>query len=83
MKMMWCISCEKIVPVEEPISGHSIVQFVPDEGVDEVCFCEGPFVEFEADIDPDWDLNLEEPSGDELFIMNKNAEYLLLDLGIE
>lgn len=78
--MRWCIACEKMVAVEEPIEGHSVVEFVPDEGTQEIFWCEGAFVECEPPTnDPDFDLR-DEPSGDELLIMNKNAEDLLADL---
>ena len=36
-KLMYCLQCEEMVAVEEPIEGHSVVEFVPDEGQSEVC----------------------------------------------
>lgn len=77
MKMLYCIRCEKIVPVEEPIQGHSIIQFVPDEGIQEIFWCEGDFTRSAPEYDPDWDLQ-DEPDEEELALMDKSAEELRL-----
>jgi hypothetical protein len=81
MKMMYCIKCEQTVAVEEPVQGHTTM-ITPATRWDEAeyIFCQGPFEKVEPVEDPDWDLNLEEPNGDELFVMNMAAERLLLDL---
>jgi hypothetical protein len=80
MKMMYCLSCGEMVAVEEPIHGHTIVQFVLDAGEQEVFFCDGEFVECAPDeYDEDWELNLEEPSSSEVFQMNLAAKLLLED----
>lgn len=81
MTSMFCIFCEKTVLVEHPVEGHTVLEFIPDEGMQEVCFCEGPFAGCEPDeYDPDFDLNLEEPSSTEIYQINLTAKQLLLDL---
>lgn len=67
-----------MVAVEEPVEGHSIIQFVPDEGTQEVFWCEGGFTSSAPEIDDDWDLQ-NEPSQEELVLMNLAAEELLRD----
>lgn len=75
----WCANCEELVAVEDGIEGHTILV---GEFPFDVDFCDGPFYSCEPPmVDPDFDMQ-EEPSGDELFIMNKNAEELLYDLGM-
>lgn len=76
----WCINCEEWVAVEQPIEGHSVVQFVPDMGEIEVFFCEGPFAfTCPEEYDKDFDLNISEPDDSELIIMNINAQRLMGD----
>lgn len=83
MKKMYCAECEEMVVVEEPVEGHSRIIWDGDPKMQwDVMWCEGPFFDSEPPADdPDWDLQ-DEPTGDELFIMNKNAEELLQDLGV-
>lgn len=79
----WCANCEELVAVEDGVEGHTIM-ITPETRWDlpDIEFCSGPFYSCEPPmIDPDFDMQ-EEPSGDELFIMNKNAEELLYDLGV-
>jgi hypothetical protein len=78
MKLLWCIQCEQIVPVEEPIEGHSIIQFVPDAGEQEIFWCEGEFTSSAPVMSDDWDLQ-DEPSNEELAEMNLHAEEMLND----
>jgi len=81
MKMMWCIMCEQMVAIEEPVQGHTIIQFVPDAGEQEVFWCTGEFVDCAPDEDAyDFDLQ-DEPSQIGLAKMNLNAEEILQDLG--
>jgi hypothetical protein len=80
MKMMWCVTCEQMVAIESPVHGHTIVQFVPDAGEQEVFWCGGEFVECAPDeYDPDFEINLEEPFSSEVFQMNLAAQKLLED----
>ena len=82
-KLMYCLQCEEMVAVEEPIEGHSVVEFVPDEGQSEVLWCEGGFTTCPPEhSDPDWDMQ-DEPSQEELVRMNLAAEELLADLDLE
>lgn len=81
-KLMYCITCEKEVLVEEPIQGHSVVEFVPDKGRQEIFWCEGEFTESAPVEVPDWEIGLVEPTDDELNEMNLNAGLLLQDLGV-
>ena len=79
MKLLYCLRCEEIVPVEEPVQDHSIIQFVPDERTQEIFWCEGGFESCEPSyIDPDFDVQ-DEPSQIELVKMNLAAEQLLQD----
>ena len=74
MELKYCLTCEEVVAVESPIEGHTVIEFVPDEGQQEVLWCEGPFTNAPCpDVDPNWDLYLEEPAQEELAIMNANA----------
>ena len=80
MTIKFCIECGDKVLVDVD-GGHTRVIWTgaPEMRWD-VVFCNGPFEEVEPIEDPDWDLNLEEPTGDELFVMNMAADRLLLDL---
>lgn len=80
MEIKYCINCEAYVPVEFPIEGHSIIQFVPDEGTQEISWCEGEFTECAiTEVDPDWGMKLVEPTPAEMAIMNGHAEELYRD----
>ena len=80
MNIMWCINCEEYVAVEFPIEGHSVIQFVPDEGTQEIFWCEGEFTECAPyDIDPEWEMKLVEPTPAEMAFMDCNAEVLYQD----
>lgn len=80
-QIKYCIKCGEDVVVEDGVEGHTILQWFPGE-LPEVDFCEGPF----ATVQPpenlfdeeNWEL-VEEPTQEELAIMNLNAEVLYQD----
>lgn len=84
----YCLKCEKMVIVEDGgvngVEGHT--EFIPVWDVDkaeyEIEFCSGPFTTSPApdNFEEDWNLNLVEPSQEELAHMNLNAELLMQDL---
>lgn len=88
MEIKWCIECEKNVCVDVP-DGHTI--FVPDgNGEYEVDFCYGTFTScpppanfIDDGADGNWDLYLDEPTQEELAIMNCHAEELWQDFDYE
>jgi len=82
MELKYCIECGEDVIVEDGLEGHAIL--VGDFPF-EVDFCDGPFamVEPPVNFETDWDLNLTEPSPEELAIMSVNAEVLMQDFEAE
>ena len=84
MELRYCLECGRIVPVMIGTDGVELHTKLVYLGVDmpEVDLCDGPFalstppVNFEED----WDINLVEPSPEELAEMNLQAEMLLQEL---
>lgn len=73
--LRYCITCERIVATLDG-EFHTIIDW--DKNLVE---CDGPFA---LSTPPDnfgenWDIDLVEPDGDEMFIINRNAEQLLAD----
>jgi len=84
MNIKYCITCQKEVPVESPIEGHTVVEFVPDAGQQEVLWCEGPFTDTPCpEVDPNWEMDMVEPTDDELFLMAIAADHLMEDFEVE
>jgi hypothetical protein len=80
MNIRYCIACEEEIALDD-CSGHILVGDFPFE----VDYCEGPFALVPPPVafEDDWDLNLVEPTGDELFAMSMAADRLLADFGVE
>lgn len=83
MELRYCLECGRIVPVivdNEELEFHTKLVYL---GVDmpEVDLCDGPFATSTPpeNFESDWDIDLVEPDGDEMFIINHNAEQLLAD----
>lgn len=78
VELRYCISCDRIVAITSGWLGdvHTIV--AEDENLD---VCHGPFtLSTPPEDNPDWELNVEEPSPEELADMNLEAEILLQEL---
>lgn len=82
MNIRYCLACEETVTVENGVEGHTIL--VGDTLPFDVDFCDGPFTSSEPPVnfETDWDLDLVEPSAEELAVMDANAELFLVDLGL-
>lgn len=79
MKIMWCINCQEDVIVEDGIvEGHTVL--VGDFPY-EVDFCGGEFASVQPpeNFEEDWDLQVVEPTQEEMAIMNCHAEELMQD----
>lgn len=81
----YCLTCGRIVAVmDENADMHTVVWTDGDEYGCEtfIELCYGPFTMSTPpdNFDPDWDVNLEEPSQEELAEMNLEAERLLQEL---
>lgn len=78
MEIKYCIPCEEDVIVEDGLEGHAVL--VGDFPFD-VDFCEGPFASVQPPVnfEQDWDLQMVEPTQEELAIMNCHAEELMQD----
>lgn len=81
----YCIQCERIVAVmDEDADMHTVVWTDGDEYGYETFIepCYGPFTLSTPpdNFDEDWDMNLKEPSPEELAEMNLQAEQLLQEL---
>lgn len=84
MKLRYCLECGRIVPVMVGVDGFELHTKLIYLGVDlpEVDVCYGPFAMSTPpeNFDENWDLDLNEPSQEELAEMNLNAEILLQEL---
>ena len=83
MELRYCLECGRIVPVLVGVDGVEMHTKLVYLGVDmpEVDICDGPFATSTPpeNFGEDWDIDLVEPDGDEMFIINHNAEQLLAD----
>ena len=80
MEIKYCIKCEKTIYPEDKLDGHVI--FIPvGEYEYNVDFCYGPFASVQPPVnfEIDWDLNLVDPTQEEMAIMNCHAEELMQD----
>lgn len=78
-KDKFCIkhqSMKEVCIAENHGEGHLAALFAPDWG-----WCEGPFATTPPPALPEgWELTIEEPGSEELFVMNVMARQLRLDL---
>lgn len=81
--MKYCVTCGEMVLVDDAVvEGHTIARWMYTD-CPEVLFCEGPFEDCEPEVDEDWDVNLPEPSQEELAKMSLTAEELMQDFESE
>lgn len=84
MQIKYCIECQEDVIVEDGMEGHTVLELC--DGMVAVDFCEGPFASCETPVslfdEDSWEL-VEEPTQEELAIMNVNAEVLYQDFDYE
>lgn len=84
MKFRYCLECGRIVPVMVEVDGVEMHTKLVYLGVDmpEVDICDGPFATSTPpeNFGEDWDVDLVEPSQEELAQMNLEAETLLQEL---
>lgn len=82
MKLKYCLMCERDVMLDV-LDCHSVAETDGDEfGCETFIYtCYGPFTTSQPpeNFDPDWDLQVVEPSQEELAIMNCHAEELMQD----
>lgn len=86
MENKWCIACEEDVYVETGMEGHSVLDFPGNRwDMPETHFCFGPFASVQPPVnfEEDWDLQVIEPTQEELAIMNCHAEELMQDFEME
>lgn len=79
MKNKYCIKHEETVEIEklrDGSVGHVCALFAPDWG-----WCDGPFASVQPPVnfEEDWDLQVIEPTQEEMAIMNCHAEELMQD----
>lgn len=79
MELKYCITCEEDVIVEAGMDGHTVLDI--HDGSVVVDFCEGPFASVQPPVnfEEDWDLQVVEPTQEEMAIMNCHAEELMQD----
>lgn len=70
----YCIDCGREVY-------YNIFNGVAVHQINDDCWCEGPFTSCQPPELPEaWELYVEEPGSDELFLMNIHARQLLMEL---
>ena len=80
-KLAYCIAHEQLCMMESSSLGTWHEYYVCYGDGFEIDWCDFPlgWTTTEPIVDPDWEIDLVEPSEDELVLMNENAELLLLD----